>query len=144
MEFTRTEYGYFLKLHKDQKLNQTLADFTIAQKIQGGFFHGLGALKESELGFYHLHKKEYHRETFVDEAELLNLTGNLSWFDEKPVVHSHVTLGNTKFQAFGGHLFEGVVAVTVEVMLTTFDQKVERKFVPEIGLNLLSFCQAHK
>lgn len=140
MELRNTEYGYFLKLHKDEKLNTTLAQFMIEQKIEGGFFHGLGALKNSELGFYHLHKKEYQRETFHDEAELLNLTGNLSWFEGKPIVHSHVTLGDTEFKAFGGHLFEADVAVTVEIMVTTFKEKIERKYAPDIGLNLISFC----
>lgn len=140
MEFMKTQDGYFLRILKDQKLNASLAQFAIDHQIPSGFFHGLGALKNAELGFYHLHKKEYDRKFFADEVELLNLTGNISWFEGKPVVHSHVTLGDDDFKAFGGHLFEGESAVTVEIYLKTFSEQVERRFVPEIGLNLLSFC----
>lgn len=141
LEFNKTQTGFFIRLEKDQKLNQTLAQFAIDHKIPSGFFSGLGALKNCELGFYHLHKKEYDRKTFHDEAELLNVTGNISWFEGKPIVHSHVTLGNDKFEAYGGHLFEGEVAVTVEIFLSTFQDEVQRAFRPDIGLNLLSFCK---
>lgn len=144
MEIRKTEYGYFLKFDKDEKLHKTLEQFMKDQKIPGGFYHGLGALKNCELGFYHLNKKEYHRETFSDEAELLNLTGSLTWFKNAPVVHSHVTLGNADFKAYGGHLFEGDVAVTVELMVTVFKEQIERKLVPDIGLNLISFCPINK
>ena len=97
-------------------------------------------MKNCELGFYHLKQKEYHRETFKDECELLNLTGSLSWFEGQPVIHSHATLGDENFNAFGGHLFEADVAVTVELALTTYKDKLERVNVPDIGLNLISFC----
>lgn len=141
MEFIQTQSGLFLRLSKDQKLNATLAKLAIEQEIPSAFFYGLGALKNCELGFYHLDKKEYQKEFFSEDMELLNLTGNISWLDGKPVVHSHVTLGDTKFNARGGHLFEGEVAVTVEIHLRFFQERVERKFVEDIGLNLLSFCK---
>lgn len=144
MEFRKTENGYLLKFEKDEKLHKTLEQFMKDQKIPGAFYQGLGALKNCELGFYHLHKKEYQRETFPDEAELLNLTGSLTWFEGTPVVHSHVTLGNTEFKAYGGHLFEADIAVTVELNMTVFTEKVEREFVPDIGLNLVSFCPINK
>jgi predicted DNA-binding protein with PD1-like motif len=140
MEFRKTEYGYYLKFDKDEKLHKTLETFMRDHNIQGGFYHGLGALKHCELGFYHLDKKEYHRETFNGEYELLNLTGSLSWFNDEPVVHSHVTLGDVNFNAFGGHLFEADVAVTVELALTTYKEKILRTPVPDIGLNLITFC----
>ena len=140
MELRKTEYGYFLKFDKDEKLHKTLEKFMIDQKIKGAFYHGLGALKNCELGFYHLNKKEYHRETFAAEAELLNLTGSLTWFNDQPVVHSHATLGDEDFKAFGGHLFEADVAVTVELMVTVYNYKIERKADPNIGLNLITFC----
>jgi len=144
VELRKTEYGYLLKFDKDEKLHKTLEQFMRDQKIPGAFYHGLGALKNCELGFYHLNKKEYHRETFPEEAELLNITGSLTWFEGNPIVHSHVTLGDTEFKAYGGHLFEADVAVTVELMITVFKESVERKFAPDIGLNLVSFCPINK
>jgi predicted DNA-binding protein with PD1-like motif len=141
MEFQKVEDGYLIRLEKDQYLNQTLAQFAIDHKIKSGFFYGLGALKNCELGFYHLNKQEYDRKTFEEEAELLNISGNITWFEGKPIVHSHVTLGNEHFNAFGGHMFESQVAVTVEIHLRVFNTDVERKFRPDIGLNLISFCK---
>jgi predicted DNA-binding protein with PD1-like motif len=140
MELRKTEYGYFLKFNKDEKIHKILEQFMRDQKINAAFYHGLGALKNAELGFYHLNKKEYHRQIFREEAELLNMTGSLTWFNDQPVVHSHVTLGDPQFKAFGGHLFEADVAVTVELMVTVFKEKIERVPDADIGLNMISFC----
>ncbi len=113
-----------------------------AADLPGGLITGLGALTEVELGFYHLHKKEYDRKTFLKEYELISLLGNIAQKDGKPFVHVHASLGDEDFSVFGGHLFEARVAVTTEVSIVPFKFAPVRKFNSEIGLALI--CEQAK
>jgi predicted DNA-binding protein with PD1-like motif len=140
MEAVKIKNGLLVRLEKGEKINSSLIKLARDESIGGAFIHGLGAVTNVELGIYHLNKKEYEKRLFSGEAELLNLTGNISWFEGNPAVHNHVTIGSPTFQAYGGHLFEAEVNVTVELYIQIFDKKIRRKFVPKIGLNLLSLC----
>jgi uncharacterized protein len=137
MNFIKKDNTYFGTVDINESIHQCLKDFALREKIPSAFIWGLGALKDAELGFYHLHKKDYDRKLFKEEAELISLTGNISWHNNEPIVHIHVALGDDKFQVYGGHLFDSKVAVTAEIFIQVFDEKIERVFNPKIGLNLL-------
>ncbi len=123
-----------LIVERGEKLVATLTETLARHKIQGGFISGLGALTQAELGYYYLHKREYLRKTFVDEYELISLTGNVALKDGKPFVHVHAVLGDDKFNAFGGHLFEAVSAVTAEVSVSPFPFSPVRLQNDDVGL----------
>ena len=125
-------------LEKDEDLFLSIEEIAKKENLKCGFFNGIGALKKAELGFYHLHKKEYHREFFNDEVELLSMNGNLSLLNEKPFLHIHATLGSDDFSCFGGHLFKAVVAVTCEIRFEIYPFELTRTFNECIGLNLLN------
>ncbi|MBI4243947.1 MAG: DNA-binding protein [Planctomycetes bacterium] len=141
METSKVGNGWLIRLEKGEKVNASLIQFARNKNLPGGFVHGLGAVKNTELGIYHLHKKEYERKLFAYEAELMNLTGNISWLGSDPAIHVHATIGSPDFQAYGGHLFETEVYVAVELYIEVFNKKIERKYAPEIGLDLLSLCR---
>jgi predicted DNA-binding protein with PD1-like motif len=137
MNFIKNGNTYFGTVDIDESIHQCLKAWAIKENIPSAFIWGLGALKDAELGFYHLHKKDYDRKLFKDEAELISLVGNISWHNGEPIVHIHVALGGVDFNVYGGHLFDSKVAVTAELFIQTLDCKVERVFQPAIGLNLL-------
>lgn len=137
MHWREIEQGYVIRLVKDEKVMESLSRFAEEQRISSGWLNGLGAFKNSRLGFYHLPQKRYDERTFQDEMELVNLVGNVSWLDGKPALHCHVTLGDTEFRAIAGHLFEAEVAVTVEVRLWASSAKIHRQFDESVGLNLM-------
>lgn len=139
MKVKETESGFFVVLDRGEKVIECLRELAQSKNIGSGTIQGIGALMNAELGFYHLHSKKYDERLFADEMELVNLSGNFSWFGGKPVIHCHVTLGDTEFRAIAGHLFEAEVAVTVEIFVNPRPTRIERKFVPEVGLNLQNF-----
>jgi uncharacterized protein len=53
--------------------------------------------------------------------EILTLEGNAFPSDEGPVVHLHVTLGCADGRVLGGHLVDGAVYTTVELLLLALD-----------------------
>lgn len=58
----------------------------------------------------------------------------------KPYFHLHMVVGNPTLDVcHGGHLNRGVISLTGEFVLTALSGQVERKYSPEVGLNLFQF-----
>ena len=140
MEYLKDNDKYFIRLLKDENLFEQLGIFAEKEKLSCGHLSGIGALKNCELGFYHLEQKHYDKKMFENEAELLSLDGNLSLLEGKPFFHIHTVLGGADFNCYGGHLFNADIAVTAEIYFRPFDAKIERLKDEGIGLNLLSMC----
>ncbi|MEH0862160.1 PPC domain-containing DNA-binding protein [Halobacteriovorax sp. DPLXC-1] len=142
MKYIKQEECYLIRLYKDEDLFSALEEFAVAEELSAGMLKGIGALKEVELGFYHLETKTYDRKEFNGDFELLSLDGNLSYLDGRPFFHIHTVLGDEDFSCKGGHLFRAKVAVTTEIYFFPITQRIERKMDEEIGLNLLSLPDA--
>jgi len=140
LDYQKSNESYLIRLYKDESLFESLERFCIKENIISGTFNGIGALKNCELGFYHLDKKEYEKKVFPQDAELLSLVGNVSLLNKKPFLHIHTVLGASDFSTFGGHLFKAEVAVTAEIIFRPLNLEVHRGFESEIGLNLLQMC----
>jgi len=54
-----------------------------------------------------------------------------------PKLHAHVVLGKSDATAHGGHLLEGVVRPTLEVVLTELPRQLHRRLDRESGLALI-------
>jgi len=140
MQYQKDNDRYFIRIDKDEDLFKSLETFAATEKLKAGHLSGIGALKNCELGFYHLDSKTYDRKMFESEAELLSLDGNLSSLDGHPFFHIHTVLGGEDFRCYGGHLFSATVAVTCEVNFRPLDIEIERRPNQSIGLNLIHFC----
>ena len=53
--------------------------------------------------------------------------------------HLHMSVGNEKGEAFGGHLNRAVVSATCEMVITVIDGKVDRVYDEKTGLNVFKF-----
>lgn len=58
---------------------------------------------------------------------------------EEYYAHLHMSVGNEKGEAFGGHLNRAVVSATCEMVITVIDGKVDRVYNEETGLNVFKF-----
>lgn len=133
----------FVRLDRGVELFTELTKLATTLGWQSAHISGIGALEDTELGFFQLDKKDYKRKIFKKEAELLSMDGNLAMLDGKPFWHIHAVLGDENFQCFGGHLFKGTVAVTVEINVRVFNQQVDRALDQELRFNQLQFCPIH-
>lgn len=136
MQVKECKNGYFVVLSRGEKVIESLRELVAAKEIGSGTITGIGAVKNTRLGFYHLERKAYEEKLFADDAELVNLNGNVSWFDGKPVIHIHLTIGLDDFTAAAGHLFEAEIAVTGEIFLARQEVTIQRLACPAVGLNL--------
>jgi len=135
----RTRYGWTLRLDPGEDVVQALDAFAARESVRAGLISGLGAIGDTELGFFVRETREYVRRTFTGEHEIGSLTGNFSELDGRPFAHCHVVIAGPDFVAHTGHLFRGVVTVTCEVQVVT-DPEVQRRIRrDDLGFTPLEF-----
>ena len=138
MDVQKQGSAYLLVLKIGEELVTSLTEFAQKENIVAGAIHAIGALRDFELGYYYLNKKEYGRSKFNEIHELISCSGNLGTREGKPFAHIHVSMGREDFTVIGGHLFSGIVAVTAEVILWPFPEIMERNYDGRTGLFLLN------
>lgn len=138
MQHQRTDHGWLLRLDAGEDLITTLREFAQAHGIVGGVISGIGAVGETELGFFVRDTRTYIRRTFTGDHEILALTGNFSMLDGVPFPHCHLILCGEDFVAHGGHLFKGIVTVTCEIHIVTTAGAIVRTPRPELGFHPLA------
>jgi hypothetical protein len=114
-----------------------LADFARRENIRAARFTGIGAFREATLAYFDWEKKDYLQIPVREQVEVLVLTGDIAWKENKPVAHVHVVLGRRDGSTVGGHLCEALVRPTLELMLTEAGA-LERRFDPASGLALIA------
>lgn len=137
MKFRKIESTYVMRLEKEERLIEKLLEFCEEEEIRAGYFTGLGALSELELGHFNLATREYSSKTFSGQYEIVSLHGNVSILDDKSYIHAHIVVGDSEFRSWGGHLKEATVGATCEIYLTKLETVLRRKKDEKIGLNLL-------
>lgn len=128
---------FVLRLESGDDILGSLQRFATSRKLGASLIEGIGSLSRVKLGHYDFKTKQYKYETFEDDFEILNLSGNISSMNRKPLPHLHVTLGRRDFSVIGGHLDEGSVANMVEVGIWKLPGKLVKSKDESVGLNLL-------
>jgi len=135
LQSRRTQYGYALRLDSGEEIVASLQAFAAAHGVRAGLISGLGAVGETELGFFVRTTGEYVTRTFTGEHEIGVLTGNFSELDGEPFPHCHIVIAGDDLVAHTGHLFRGVVTVTCEVQVVTDPTTVRRTRRDELGIS---------
>ena len=129
---------YVLRFDKGEKLMESLAAFMGQEKIVACSFSGIGTAADVELGYYNQHIKDYRKKRYLEDLEIVQITGNGALFtDGKPMVHAHATFSRTDFTSFSGHVFEILVQATCEIFLIAMEGELKRANSPDWNLNLL-------
>jgi len=68
---------------------------------------------------------------------VLSLIGDIAPDDDAPKVHAHVVVGRADGAAHGGHLLDGRVWPTLELVLSDAPKRLRRRTDPETGLALI-------
>jgi predicted DNA-binding protein with PD1-like motif len=74
----------------------------------------------------------------IKEVEVVSLIGDVARTEKgEAMVHAHVVLGWSDGSALAGHLIEGHVRPTLEVVLVEVSAHLQRKYDPESRLALI-------
>jgi uncharacterized protein len=94
--------------------------------------------EHATLGYFDWATKEYRRNAVDEQVEVASLTGDIALGpDGNPALHIHCVLGRHDGAALAGHLIEGKVRPTLEVILAESPAHLRKRPDPESGLALI-------
>lgn len=137
----RDPQTYILVFADGDEVSSGIKQFATDHDVRSGYFVGLGAFSTATVAFFDMQRKEYDPIRIREQVEVLSLTGNLSRHEGRPAVHAHVVIGRRDGSALGGHLLEGHVRPTLEVIVTVYAEPVERRRDEATGLPLIDVAE---
>jgi predicted DNA-binding protein with PD1-like motif len=132
-----TEQTFALVFATGDEVMSGLTEFAKETGLGGARFTGIGAFSNVLLGYWNVEGRRYEEIQVREQVEVLALTGDVAVEEGEPRVHAHVVLGTRDGSARGGHLLEGHVRPTLEVMVEESPAHLRKRFDPESGLALI-------
>jgi predicted DNA-binding protein with PD1-like motif len=123
---------------KGEEVMAGLTDFARRQGVAASHFSAIGAFSDAVLGYFDRERKDYRRLPLREQVEVLTLTGDIALEGNEPKVHAHVVLGRADGTTRGGHLLEGHVWPTLEVIVVASPAHLVRRPDRETGLTLIA------
>ncbi|WP_031515789.1 PPC domain-containing DNA-binding protein [Desulfofalx alkaliphila] len=139
MEYQKFGNKYVLRLDKGDEVIESIKAVCRQNAIKLGTVTGIGAINKAVIGIFESGTKKYHSKEVTGDMEIASLTGNISEMNGEVYLHLHITLTDSTYKAFGGHLNQAVISCTGEIVLDVIEGQVDRAFSEEIGLNLIKF-----
>jgi predicted DNA-binding protein with PD1-like motif len=128
---------YALIFDKDDEVIQLLTVFAREHGISAAHFSAIGAFSRAVLGYFDPERKDYRQIPVTSQVEVVSLLGDIAVQGVDPVVHAHAVLGQPDGSARVGHLLEGRVWPTLELILEESPRDLRKRHDPETGLALI-------
>jgi predicted DNA-binding protein with PD1-like motif len=128
----------FIKLNSNEYLFESLKKIFKKYKMKNAIIlSGIGQLKNFTIGYFNI-KLGYIKNIYNKPYELLNLSGNIIKINDNYEFHIHAVLSDDKMKTIGGHLFNGKVEITNEIVLLKTYFNASRVYDNLNGLKKLS------
>lgn len=102
----------------------------------------VGGFARAVLGFFDMQTKRYKQIPVDQQMEVLSLAGDITQAGEqadgKAKVHAHAVVGLADGSTRGGHLIEGHIRPTLEIIVSEAPAHLRRRHDPATGLALIS------
>ncbi len=123
----------------------TLTRFANESGISGASLTAIGAFENAVVGWFDFATKSYKKIKVDEQCEVLSAIGDIAIGDDgKASLHVHVVLGLADGTTRGGHLLEGKVRPTLEVVLEEASAGLRRRKRPELGIALIDLADEAK
>ncbi|HEY2727958.1 MAG TPA: PPC domain-containing DNA-binding protein, partial [Parafilimonas sp.] len=100
---------YAIILDSGDEVMQCIQSFAKEQNIKASQFSAIGAFSKATLGFFDFAIKDYIKIEINEQVEVLNITGDISLYNNEIKIHAHTVLGKKDGTAHGGHLLRAIV-----------------------------------
>ncbi len=132
MQVRREGNRIFAKLDKGENVLEMLEKIVKEQKVKNGeILWAIGMIKGLQVGYFN--GKEYEKELFQDNLEVVSFHGSIA--EDDPRFHIHSACAGKNHGVVGGHLFGGVADPLLEISISVFEKiRAERKVNPSSGL----------
>lgn len=137
MDAKRFGTKILIRCDKGDEIVESIKKVCLDNKVKLAAVTGIGAVNKVIIGLFDPVEKKYHSAEIDKTAEITGLNGNISTMNGDIYLHVHITLSDSTYNAFGGHLNYARVSCTAEIVIDIIDGEVDRYFNKEIGLNLI-------
>lgn len=114
-----------------------LLEFAEKYHATSAHFTAIGAINRATLGYFDPTRKMYKKIPIEGQHEVIGMSGDIALYQGKPVVHTHMVVGNPDGTTRGGHVLEAYVSPTLEVMVTVDPVAMQKRFDPATDLTLI-------
>ena len=129
---------FVLVLDAGEEAFASISDFAAETGITGAAVTAIGAFERATVGWFDFAAKTYRRIPVDEQCEVLAAIGDVAVGDDRaPSLHLHAVLGLADGSTRGGHLIEGLVRPTLEVMITETPVHLRRRGRPDLGIALI-------
>jgi predicted DNA-binding protein with PD1-like motif len=98
----------------------------------------IGAFSRATVGFFRIESRNYRKILVAEQSEVLSAIGDIARDEAgRPSLHLHAVLGLEDGSTRGGHLLEGYVRPTLEVIIRESPTGLCRRKRPELGIALI-------
>lgn len=125
-------------LESGEEAFAALTRFANDAGISAASLTAIGAFEKATVGWFDFATKSYKKIAVDEQCEVLSAIGDVAIGDDgKASLHLHIVLGMSDGSTRGGHLLEGKVRPTLEVVLTETPSRLRRKKRPDLGIALI-------
>ena len=130
--------AYAVVLETGDEVMDCLQRFVGAERIHAAQLTAIGALSDVVLMYFDAEKKDYLRIPVREQVEVASLIGDVAQSPTgDPSLHIHLVVGKRDGTAMAGHLAEGHVRPTLEVIVTESPAHLRKVKDAATGLALI-------
>jgi predicted DNA-binding protein with PD1-like motif len=129
---------FALVLRTGDEAMRCLQDFAEREGVAAAHLTAIGAFQRAQIAYFDWESRRYEPIPISEQVEVASLVGDIAVADGKPSVHVHAVLGRRDGSAMAGHLQQGYVRPTLEIIITEQPAHMRKVKDAESGLALIS------
>jgi hypothetical protein len=114
-----------------------LTDFARENRVTSASFTAIGAFSHATVAWFDDSKKGFKLNPINQQVELVSMIGNITLVNDKPAVHTHVSVASSDGTVRGGHLINAFVFPTLELFMTVHPTPLHKQPDEATGLELI-------
>ena len=138
-----TTVTYVVALDPGEEAVSALTEWAASEEISAAQVTAVGAFERAVVGWFDRAAKAYRRITVGEQCEVLSLTGDIAIGPggdgkaERSQPYLRAVLGLSDGTTRGGHLLEGHVWPTLEMVVREAPAQLRKTLRPDVGLALI-------
>ena len=115
----------------------SLKRFARSERLEAAQITGVGGFERATVGWFDRSARQFRHIPVDEPSEVLSLIGDVAEAQDGPGLNVHVVLGLSDGTTRGGHLLEGQVFPTLELVVTENPAELRRVMHPDLGVALI-------
>jgi predicted DNA-binding protein with PD1-like motif len=129
---------WVMVLETGDEAMECLRRFAEDARLDSASFSAIGAFERATLAFFDWERRKYEPIPVDEQTEVAAFSGDIALGpDGRPAVHVHAVLGRRDGSALAGHLQQGFVRPTLELVLTETPGTLSKRMDEESGVALI-------